>query len=105
MSILRPACYAKFKDIIDKVYDRFEQGNQAEKLRLAGPELEQFVFDTIAKTVGTTKASLLTRDIDLFAFGVDSLQGTRIRNTLQKSLDLGDQVLGQNGTQAAGVSA
>ena len=66
MSILRPACYAKFKDIIDKVYDRFEQGNQAEKLRLAGPELEQFVFDTIAKTVGTTKASLLTRDIDLF---------------------------------------
>ncbi|KAL1669339.1 hypothetical protein GGF50DRAFT_123191 [Schizophyllum commune] len=96
MSILRPACYAKFKDIIDKVYDRFEQGSQAEKLRLSGPELEQFVFDTIAKTVGTTKASLLTRDIDLFAFGVDSLQGTRIRNTLQKSLDLGDQVLGQN---------
>ncbi|KAL1746963.1 hypothetical protein HDZ31DRAFT_32891 [Schizophyllum fasciatum] len=96
MSILRPACYAKFKDIIDKVYERFEQGNQAEKLRLSGPELEQFVFSTIAKTVGTTKAGLLTRDIDLFAFGVDSLQGTRIRNTLQKSLDLGGQVLGQN---------
>ncbi|KIY43648.1 acetyl-CoA synthetase-like protein [Fistulina hepatica ATCC 64428] len=96
MSILRPACYAKFKDLIDSIYDRFERGSAAEKLKLGPEELENFVLSTIAKTMGVSKAAKLTKDVDLFAFGVDSLQGTRIRNTLQKGLDLGGATLGQN---------
>ncbi|KAH7098977.1 L-aminoadipate-semialdehyde dehydrogenase [Auriculariales sp. MPI-PUGE-AT-0066] len=96
MSILRPACYAAFKSIIDSVYDRFEKGNGVEKRVLARPELEQFIHETIVKTLGATKGASLTKDVDLFAFGVDSLQGTRIRNTLQQSIELGDKKLGQN---------
>ncbi|EJD50787.1 L-aminoadipate-semialdehyde dehydrogenase [Auricularia subglabra TFB-10046 SS5] len=96
MTILRPACYAQFKTLIDDVYERFEKGSGVEKQNLTGDALENFIFDTIVRTMGHIKGSQLTKDIDLFAFGVDSLQGTRIRNTLQQSLELGDKSLGQN---------
>ncbi|KAJ6485861.1 L-aminoadipate-semialdehyde dehydrogenase [Mycena sanguinolenta] len=97
MSILRPACYAKFKDIIEGVYARFEQeGDEGSKLRLAKPELEEFVFNTIVKALGPVKSANLDTKVDLFAFGVDSLQGTRIRNVFQKELFLAGGTLGQN---------
>ncbi|KZW00808.1 acetyl-CoA synthetase-like protein [Exidia glandulosa HHB12029] len=96
MTILRPACYALFKDLINDIYDRFEKGSGVEKQSLSGEALETFIFNTIVKTMGHVKGAQLTRDVDLFAFGVDSLQGTRIRNTLQQSLELGEHKLGQN---------
>ncbi|CAK5267785.1 unnamed protein product [Mycena citricolor] len=97
MSILRPACYAKFKDIIEGVYARFEhEDDESKKLKLGKAELEEYIMRTIEKTLGQVKAANLTRTVDLFAFGVDSLQGTRIRNVCQKELDLSGQVLGQN---------
>lgn len=112
MSILRPACYAKFKDligalllsisyvvlnhVIDSIYQKFEQGSDIEKVTLDLPELEQFIFDTITKTLGANKAAKLNNTVDLFAFGVDSLQGTRIRNSLQQRLELSGKTLGQN---------
>ncbi|KAJ7065190.1 L-aminoadipate-semialdehyde dehydrogenase [Mycena amicta] len=96
-SILRPACYTKFKDIIDDVYTRFEQeGRPEDKLRLDRPQLETFIFDTIVKTLGPIKSINLEPTADLFAFGVDSLQGTRIRNVLQKELYIAGHSLGQN---------
>ncbi|KAJ7113690.1 L-aminoadipate-semialdehyde dehydrogenase [Mycena crocata] len=97
MSILRPACYAKFKDIINGVYARFEQeGDEASKLRLAKPELEEFILNAIVKALGPAKAANIDRTVDLFAFGVDSLQGTRVRNVCQKELFLAGKTLGQN---------
>ncbi|KAJ3895239.1 L-aminoadipate-semialdehyde dehydrogenase [Lentinula edodes] len=97
MSILRPACYTKFKDIIDGLYSRFEAGHsEDEKLLLSKPEVEDYLLQIITRTLGSTKASKLDKKADLFAFGVDSLQATRIRNICQKELDLGDHVLGQN---------
>ncbi|KAJ7623485.1 L-aminoadipate-semialdehyde dehydrogenase [Roridomyces roridus] len=98
MSILRPACYAKFKDIIDDVYKRFEaEGDESSKLRLGSkPELEDFIMGAIAQALGPAKAANIDRTVDLFAFGVDSLQGTRIRNVLQRELWLGGSTLGQN---------
>ncbi|KAJ7257959.1 L-aminoadipate-semialdehyde dehydrogenase [Mycena haematopus] len=97
MSILRPACYAKFKDLIEGVYARFEQeGDEKSKLRLAKPELEAFIFNTIVKALGPAKSANLDSKVDLFAFGVDSLQGTRIRNVCQKELFLAGGTLGQN---------
>ncbi|KAJ7626417.1 L-aminoadipate-semialdehyde dehydrogenase [Mycena polygramma] len=97
MSILRPACYAKFKDIIDGVYARFEQeGDEGSKLRLEKPELEDFILSAIVKALGPAKSANLDRTVDLFAFGVDSLQGTRIRNVCQKELFLAGHTLGQN---------
>ncbi|KAJ6624936.1 L-aminoadipate-semialdehyde dehydrogenase [Mycena sp. CBHHK59/15] len=97
MSILRPACYAKFKDVINGIYARFEEeSDEAGKLKLAKPELEDFILDAIAKTLGPAKSANLDRQVDLFAFGVDSLQGTRIRNICQKELDIAGNSLGQN---------
>ncbi|KAF5367566.1 hypothetical protein D9758_003797 [Tetrapyrgos nigripes] len=97
MSILRPACYTKFKDLIESVYARFEQGDPGTaKKRFNRNELEDYLLDTLRKTIGSVKAAKLDRDVDLFALGVDSLQATRVRNTCQKDLDLGDHVLGQN---------
>ncbi|KAK7031412.1 L-aminoadipate-semialdehyde dehydrogenase [Favolaschia claudopus] len=97
MSILRPACYAKFKDIIDGVYARFEQeGDEKSKLQLPKAELKDFIFNTIVKALGPVKSANLDHVVDLFAFGVDSLQGTRIRNVFQKELFLAGNTLGQN---------
>lgn len=95
MSILRPACYAKFKDLIDSIYQRFEQGATITKVTLTLPELEDFLLSAIVKVMGP-KSTGLTKDVDLFSFGVDSLQATRVRNTLQQSLELNGQTLGQN---------
>lgn len=97
MSILRPACYRKFADIIEAVYDRFERGTGAPKRDINDQgEMETFLADTIRGALGDKAASGLEPDTDLFAFGVDSLQATRVRNVVQKSLELGDATLGQN---------
>lgn len=82
---------------VDRIYAQFENDDDgSEKLRLERPELEDYILKTIAKTLGGVKATKLTKEVDLFAFGVDSLQGTRIRNALQKELDLNGASLGQN---------
>ncbi|KAK7454620.1 hypothetical protein VKT23_011373 [Stygiomarasmius scandens] len=97
MSILRPACYAKFKDLIENIYSRFEQGgSEVTKKRLNKYELEDYLLEALKKTIGPAKAAKLDKRVDLFALGVDSLQATRVRNMCQKELDLGDHVLGQN---------
>ncbi|KAJ4473884.1 L-aminoadipate-semialdehyde dehydrogenase [Lentinula aciculospora] len=97
MTILRPACYIQFKGIIEDIYSRFDAGHSNdEKLYLSKAELEDYLLHTIAKTLGSTKAPKLDKKVDLFAFGVDSLQAIRVRNTCQKELDLDDHILGQN---------
>ncbi|KAK0493925.1 L-aminoadipate-semialdehyde dehydrogenase [Armillaria luteobubalina] len=96
MSILRPACYTKFKDLIESIYARFDQIDvEVEKKTLPQEELEAYIFATIAKALGPSRSAKLDRKVDLFAFGVDSLQATRIRNSLQKELELGTHSLGQ----------
>lgn len=81
----------------DDIYNRFENGSGVTKLDLSRPELEDFIFNAITQTLGASKAAKLTKASDLFAFGVDSLQATRIRNICQKELELNGSTLGQNG--------
>ena len=97
MSILRPACYKLFAPIIDAVYDRFERGSGQPKLDIDDrPTLEQFIIETIDNTLKEKKSGI-TPSTDLFAYGVDSLQATRIRNVLVQRLELGEgRTLGQN---------
>lgn len=96
MSILRPACYRKFADIIDSIYDRFERGTGAPKRNIATQaEMESFLHETTLAVLGD-KTAKLDVSTDLFAYGVDSLQATRIRNVIQRSVDIGDAKLGQN---------
>lgn len=97
LSILRPACYKKFANIIDAVYDRFERGTGQPKRDITDKtEMEKFLRDTILGALGDKAGPGLASDTDLFAYGVDSLQATRVRNVISKSLELGDVSLGQN---------
>lgn len=111
MSILRPACYKKFAPIIDEVYELFEGGSsangqpkvQADTLE----EMEAFLTKTISEVLGPTtnisspvggESGRLGPETDLFTYGVDSLQATRVRNVITKGVELGTQQvsLGQN---------
>ena len=55
-----------------------------------------FLYETIIATLGENSTKGLTSDTDLFEFGVDSLQATRVRNVISKSLEMGNITLGQN---------
>ncbi|KAJ4414053.1 putative NRPS-like protein biosynthetic cluster [Gnomoniopsis sp. IMI 355080] len=103
MSILRPACYKKFAPIIDDIYERFESGGsgpgQPKAQIETQDEMEAFLTKTINDVLGpsTTISSSaggrrgeLGPETDLFAYGVDSLQATRMRNVINKGLELGE---------------
>lgn len=111
MSILRPACYKKFAHIIDEIYELFEGGSEGlgkPKLQAdTQEEMERFLTKTIREVLGPTTSfaspgddglAPLGPETDLFSYGVDSLQATRVRNVISKGLDLGNQQvsLGQN---------
>jgi thioester reductase-like protein len=97
MSILRPACYKLFAPIIDSIYDRFEKGTGQPKQTITTPnEMQSFLHNLISTALGDKASSDLTPSTDLFAYGVDSLQATRVRNDIIKNLELGDVTLGQN---------
>ena len=97
MSILRPACYKKFAHLIDDVYDRFERGTgQPKRMISEKSEMESFLTETVITALGEKATSALSPTTDLFSYGVDSLQATRVRNVIVKSLELGNTSLGQN---------
>jgi NAD(P)-dependent dehydrogenase (short-subunit alcohol dehydrogenase family) len=99
MSILRPACYKKFADIIEAVYERFEKGTGQPKRDINDQaEMEAFLKEAVLGAIGekAKTAGELSPSTDLFSFGVDSLQATKVRNVLSKSLELGNAKLGQN---------
>ena len=96
MSILRPACYKLFAPIIDAVYDRFEKGSgEPKRIITTSPEMEAFLIEIITSTLREGKTGI-ERDTDLFGYGVDSLQATRVRNVISKTVELGGKNLGQN---------
>ena len=98
MTILRPACYKKFAAEIDSLYSGFENGNgQTKRVIEEQEEMEIFLKQTIMSALGVgRKGDTLNADTDLFAYGVDSLQATRVRNVIQKSVELNGRKLGQN---------
>ncbi len=97
MSILRPACYKKFAPLIDDIYERFENGNgQAKQIITDLAAMEAFLKQTIVAALGSKHSNTLNSTTDLFAYGVDSLQATRIRNVISKTVELNGKILGQN---------
>ncbi|KAJ7593365.1 L-aminoadipate-semialdehyde dehydrogenase [Mycena floridula] len=97
MTILRPACYNLFKDRIDAIYMRYS-GEETVGTRVISdqPEMESYLLDLISRTHSDPSKPPAKKDDDLFAYGVDSLQATRMRNVLGKELDLSGASLGQN---------
>lgn len=95
-SILRPACYAKFKSVINGLYEKYNSSTNAEKLCLDLPGLELHITSILEQILGRDKASSIQPETDLFNFGIDSLQSSRIRLLLLRSIDTGEHDLSQN---------
>ncbi|KZO94102.1 acetyl-CoA synthetase-like protein [Calocera viscosa TUFC12733] len=91
-SFLRPKVYVQFKNIIDKVYRALEgeEDEGIERILLSDLEhAKRLVSEAVFKTLNMAEAGpKLEDDMDLFALGLDSLQATRIRNSLQRDIDL-----------------
>lgn len=97
MSILRPACYKLFAPTINAIYERFEKGTGQPKRNITDQgEMQEFLRGLIVAALGDKATSDLGPSTDLFSYGVDSLQATRVRNDIIKQSELGDAKLGQN---------
>lgn len=94
-TIIRIASYRRFKEVIDAVYEIFENGSQddGQKLSLSLEELKEFILKFFTSDIGIDG---LTPDTDLFDSGVDSLQGLRARAFFKRELDIGAADLEQN---------
>lgn len=84
-SILRAKVYKEFEEVIDEVYRRIEGEVGSEgKRRVEGEgEAREVVREVIGRTI-ERPIDGLEDDMDLFDFGLDSLQSTRIRNAIQR---------------------
>jgi hypothetical protein len=84
-SILRPRVYKEFEGIINEVYKRLEGDiDEDGKRRLTNEaEARTAIRDIISKMVDRP-INNLEDDTDLFNFGLDSLQSSRIRNAIQR---------------------
>ncbi|KIJ19149.1 hypothetical protein PAXINDRAFT_161353 [Paxillus involutus ATCC 200175] len=96
-SIIRLRAYKEFEKMIDEVYMRLEGELGSEtKRRLEGEdEARVVVRELIGQTIERPIDNLVD-DTDLFEFGLDSLQSTRIRNAIQRGVDLGGKKLSSN---------
>ncbi|KAH7929842.1 putative aminoadipate reductase [Leucogyrophana mollusca] len=96
-SILRPKVYKEFEQVIDDVYKRLEGevGGADKRLVSGDQEAKAVIRDLIGKTI-ERPIDYLQDDTDLFEFGLDSLQSTRIRNAIQREIDLGGKKLSSN---------
>ncbi|KAL1412125.1 hypothetical protein Q8F55_003125 [Vanrija albida] len=102
MSILRPACYAKFAKHIDYVYETFEKGASNKTKRkvtyTSQREIEQFLIERAGRYQPSTRRRLspITEASDLHEMGITSLQGAQLRNEILKEYDLEGVTLGTN---------
>lgn len=92
-TVIRPACYKHFEDVIEEVYQRFESPSDESRLALEMPELQAYLLDLLTQRVGIQG---LVADTDFFAAGMDSLQAISARAQIVRELDLGGKTLGQN---------
>ncbi|KAF8441638.1 L-aminoadipate-semialdehyde dehydrogenase [Boletus edulis BED1] len=96
-SILRPKVYREFEKEIERVYKRLEGEVGSEgKIRVEKEgEARVVVRDVIGRMI-ERPIDGLEDDTDLFDFGLDSLQSGRIRNAIQREIDLGGKTLSIN---------
>ncbi|OAX43282.1 L-aminoadipate-semialdehyde dehydrogenase [Rhizopogon vinicolor AM-OR11-026] len=96
-SILRPRVYKEFESVINEVYKRLEGDvDEAGKRRLnSEADARMTVRDIIGRMV-ERPIDNLQDNTDLFDFGLDSLQSSRIRNAIQREIDLCGNKLSPN---------
>lgn len=94
-TMIRPAFYKKFEDLIDSMYQSFETplDSLSGTLLLNKEQLEDFLLGVFAERVGIQH---LKRDTDFFEAGVDSLQAIAVRGIILRELDLASGIPSQN---------
>jgi hypothetical protein len=102
-TVQRPLVYKHFEDAIATNYDQFETGTSVlNKVTVVSIEdAQEYVLRVVREIGSASKAGrgthvVINLDTDLFSYGVDSLQSTRIRNRLQAELELSGQELSSN---------
>ncbi|QSZ28851.1 hypothetical protein DSL72_003356 [Monilinia vaccinii-corymbosi] len=94
-TMIRPAFYKRFEDLIDSVYERFEKPLEVSNgaLQLDREQLENFLLAVFIERIGIEH---LRKDTDFFEAGVDSLQAIAIRGIILRELDLASKIPSQN---------
>ncbi|SPO06446.1 related to NRPS-like enzyme [Cephalotrichum gorgonifer] len=91
-SVIRQAFYRQFDALISEAYDAAEvKGSDAR--RMTGAELRAFLQGVFADVL--PKSVEFDEGTDFFFLGLDSLQAITIRSEILKSVDIGENKLGQ----------
>ncbi|RSL55384.1 hypothetical protein CEP54_009414 [Fusarium duplospermum] len=92
-SVIRQACHKNFKKTIDEAYDAEDvQGGDLKELDR--PELQTFLRELLVQTLSLKDVP--ADDVDFFTLGLDSLQAIQMRSEILKTVQLGNNKLGQN---------
>lgn len=92
-TVIRAACYKQFEDVIEDVYQKFENPVDATQLSLGLPALQCYLMDLLKQNLGVQN---LEAETDFFAAGMDSLQAITARAQIVRELDVGGKTLGQS---------
>ena len=92
---IRQAFYQKFKHEIQEIYDRVERSTGGE-LFLDESETRSFLRNEVYQLLPKEDVHDLEDDTDLFSLGVDSLQSTRLRDSILRQIQLNQHPLTQN---------
>ncbi|KXH69000.1 male sterility protein [Colletotrichum salicis] len=91
-SVIRQAFYKRYAKDIDEVYDSADAASGDLK-KFSAPELQDFIRQGLAQTL--SKTVQLDDDTDFFLLGLDSLQAIQMRSDILRTVDVGDNKLGQ----------
>lgn len=92
-SVIRQACYKNFKQIIDEAYDSADVSSGDLK-EMDIDELKSFIQNLLVETLSL--GDVPADDVDFFTLGLDSLQAIQMRSEILKTVQLGNNKLGQN---------
>jgi len=105
-TLQRGEAYKRFATEIDSAYDRFEgrNGPPTQRQNLQGAQLISYISLLVVRTLqpGLSEIESIKAgngfdvDADLFGLGVNSLQSARIRNVIQRDIDLNGLFLAPN---------
>ncbi|KAJ6148681.1 hypothetical protein N7497_010663 [Penicillium chrysogenum] len=92
-TVIRSAFYKDFAEKINEIYEEPDvQGDQV----LDGAELLRFLRETLLEIAPSVNPATLENDTDVFSLGMDSLQSTRMRTVIARTIDLGGHKLSRN---------
>ena len=93
-TVIRQAFYRDYGQLIEEAYGKEETATGS--LTFSETELKMFIREQLQKILPANASATLTDDTDFFGLGIDSLQATRLRSTLMKTLNTNGHPLGLN---------